>query len=877
MRSFALKQAARETRASWRRVGLYMGSITLGVAALVAINSFQANVRESVGASGQELLGADLRLRASSPFNARVQAVLDSMVRTGHTVDYAVNLVSMVYAPRTGNTRLSQVRGMGSALPLYGEYVTEPASAWATFRSRNGAVVDPAILLQLGLHVGDTLRIGTAAVPITGTLQSGGGELNLQSTLAPRVFVSYATVRGAGLLSFGALARYEAYLKVPVAGERKAFENRYRPMLRGASTGLDTAEHMAEEVTEALGLLAKFLGLVGLAALLLGGIGVASAIHVFIKGRLGTVAVLRCLGATQRSVFAAYLLQSAFLGFAGAATGAILGVGVQAVLPRVLKPFMVVQVPFSLEPTAILAGLATGVWVAGIFALIPLLGVRDVAPLQALRHDYEPPRRRLDWRRALAYLLLAGSLVALSVWQAPNLRTGLAFAVALTVVGLILWLIALALVHGTRRFFPERARYVIRQGISNLFRPHNQTAAVTLSLGFGIFLVATLYLVHGAIIDRITIGTGGERANLLMFDIQPGQVQGVRQILAARGVTLGDVTPIVPTRISAINGHSVAEIMASLPQGNREGREGERAQSGDRQQQRKASAGSREPAARRPRRWALTYEYRNTYRDTLVATERITAGKWWPRGSRAGAVALVSVDEDLARDLGVGLRDTITWNFNGVTVRSVVASLRSVQWVRFSPNFFVVFQPGAIEDAPQSEVALARVTGGDSALARVQGDVVRAYPNVSSIDLSLVQRTLDTIVGRVTMAIRFLALFSLGAGLIVLIGALATSRFQRTRESALLKTLGATRRQVLQVLLTEYAALGILAGLAGTLLALAGGWALVHFFFKFPFRPPVLPLAASWTVVAVLTIVVGLLNSRDVLRRPPLAVLREAD
>ena len=258
------------------------------------------------------------------------------------------------------------------------------------------------------------------------------------------------------------------------------------------------------------------------------------------------------------------------------ATGAILGVGVQAVLPRVLKPFMVVQVPFSLEPTAILAGLATGVWVAGIFALIPLLGVRDVAPLQALRHDYEPPRRRLDWRRALAYLLLAGSLVALSVWQAPNLRTGLAFAVALTVVGLILWLIALALVHGTRRFFPEHARYVIRQGISNLFRPHNQTAAVTLSLGFGIFLVATLYLVHGAIIDRITIGTGGERANLLMFDIQPGQVQGVRQILAARRVTLGDVTPIVPTRISAINGHSVAEIMASLPQGNPEGREGER-------------------------------------------------------------------------------------------------------------------------------------------------------------------------------------------------------------------------------------------------------------------------------------------------------------
>lgn len=862
--SFALRQAARETRASWRRVGLYMGSITLGVAALVAINSFRANVEDSVGASGRELLGSDIRLRSSVPFPKPVQAVLDSMARAGHPVDYAVNLASMALAPRTGLTRLVQVRGTGNALPMYGHWDTDPPGAWATFRGHDGAVVDPPILLQLGIHVGDTLAVGTRRFPVLGTLQGSGGEVLLQNSLAPRVYIPLGALDSTGLLAFGSLARYEVYLKVPRAADRTRFLDRYRERFRGADIGVDTAEHMAEEVTEALGLLSKFLGLVGLAALLLGGVGVASAIHVFIKGRLETVAVLRCVGATQRAVFGAYLLQSAFLGFAGAAAGAVLGIGVQALLPRVLAPFLSVSVPFALSPTAILAGLGTGVWVAAIFALIPLLAVRDVAPLQALRHDYEPPRRRFDWRRGVAYVLLIASLLALSMWQAPTWTAGVAFAVALALVGGILWLIALALVHGTRRFFPSHARYVVRQGISNLFRPHNQTAAITLSLGFGIFLVATLYVVHGAILDRIAFGGQQSGANLLLFDVQPSQVAGVRGILAARGVALKDVTPIVPARIQSINGKSVAQILATLPR---------------RPPGQPRARGDRHPPAQpgQPQPWALRREYRNTYRDTLVATEAVVAGRMWPRGSRAGAVPLVSMDEGVARDLGVAVGDTITWDFRGVTVRSVVGSLRRVQWARFSPNFFAVFQPGAIDEAPQSMVALARVAGGDSALARVQGDLVRAYPGISTLDMSLVQRTLDSIIGKVTMAIRFLALFSLGAGLIVLIGALATSRFQRVRESALLKTLGARRRQVLQVLFTEYLALGVLSGLAGTLLALAGGWALVHFFFKFPFRPPVAPLVAAWVIVALLTVVVGLANSRDVLRRPPLAVLREAE
>ncbi len=867
MAGFALKQAMRETRASWRRVGLYMASITLGVAALVAINSFRANVQASVGSSARELLGADLRLRSSAPFPPAVQAVADSLARAGKRVDYQTELISMGLAPRTGRTRIVRVVGMGDALPLYGSYDTEPAGVWPRFRRESAALVDPAVLLQLGMHLGDTIAVGTRRFPVIGTVQRGGSDVSLQSAFAPRVIISLRDLRTTGLLGFGSLARYEAYIAMPSESERTRFINGHRDAFHSVDVDIQTAEHIAEEISDHLALLSKFLGLVGLAALLLGGVGVGSAIHVFIKGRLETVAVLRCLGATQREVFAAYLLQSAFLGLAGSAVGAALGVAVQAVLPGLMP--MALEVPFALDPPAILAGLATGVWVAAIFALIPLLGVRDVAPLQALRHDFEPPRRRLDWRRAVAYLLLAGSILALSIWQAPQLRVGVAFAVALALVAVVLWLIALGLVHGTRRFFPERARYVVRQGISNLFRPHNQTVAVTLALGFGIFLVATLYLVHGAILDRITVSGVASRANLLLFDVQPSQIPGIEAVLARRHLGLQDVTPIVPARIAAVKGRPVPDILATLPR-HRAGEAGHGR--GDGQGGRGQGQGPRQPQP-----WALQREYRNTYRDTMTSSETLVAGRWWPRGSRADAVPQISLEEGLAGDLGVGLGDTIAWDVRGVTVPSVVTSLRRVQWARLSANFFVVFQPGAIEAAPQTDVALVNVPGGDAALARVQSELVQAYPGVTMIDLSLVQRTLDSVLSKVTLAVRFLALFSLGAGLIVLIGALATSRFQRVRESALLKTLGATRRQVLQVLFTEYAALGLLAGLAGTLLATAGAWALVHFFFKFGFHPPIVALAVSWAAVAALTIAVGLLNSRDVLRRPPLAVLREAE
>jgi putative ABC transport system permease protein len=279
---------------------------------------------------------------------------------------------------------------------------------------------------------------------------------------------------------------------------------------------------------------------------------------------------------------------------------------------------------------------------------------------------------------------------------------------------------------------------------------------------------------------------------------------------------------------------------------------------------------------RAPSRWALRRDYRNTYRDTLVSSERLTAGAWWGRNTarREGELPRISVEEELAAEVGVHVGDRITWNVQGVLMETRIASLRQVSWARFEPNFFVVFEPGVLERAPQTFVLLAR-EGDPTRRAELQRDIVLAYPNVASLDLTLVQQALDGIVSKVMLAIRFMALFSIGSGLVILVGALAASRLPRIREAVLLKTLGASAGQVRRIFFTEYCAWGSLAALTGVLLAGVAGWALVTQLFELRFRLPALPLLGVWVAVVGLVAAVGLANSRTALSKTPLAVWRE--
>jgi putative ABC transport system permease protein len=857
---FWLKLAWRESRSSARRLGVYMGAITLGVAALVAINSFRAQVVDSVDAESKALLGADLRLNSNRAFPDTVEAVLDSALAAGVPVSRVVTTMSVALTA-DGAPRLVQLRAVDGGYPYYGEMVTRPGGAWPRLGEVSGvALLEAPLFDELGIGVGDSVRLGEVWFEVGAALTSLPPEISFRNTLGPRVYIAAADLQATGLLQFGSLARHEAFLEIPDAGDLARFLDANRDTFRSAAVSMETAAEQAQNLGQTLEALGRFLGLVGLSALLLGGLGVASAVNVFVKDKRRTVAVLRCLGATQRTAFGAYMLQATALGLVGAGFGALLGVVLQLVLPRLVADLIPVDVAFAVQWPVVALGVAIGALVAATFSLLPLLAVRGISPLRALRHDVDDAPGRFDPLRWAAFLLIAASVVAVAVWQARLWQVGLGYAGAL-VIGLgILWVSARLLISATRRLARRgfalarrehggggrRRSFAARQGIANLYRPRNQTTAVTMALGFGVFLVATLWVVQTNLLGWIRTDVDGPRPNLVFFDVQLDQVDALRELLAQRAGAAPDLVPIVPARIAAINGEEARDLL--------------------------------EPG-RTPRiePWAVRREYRHTYRDSLTGAERLVEGDWFDAAQvREPGVLRVSAEQDVARSLGIGIGDRVSWDFAGVRVESVITSIRTVDWARFETNFFFVFEDGSLADAPQTAVGLVSI---DDETVRVatQRAVAEQFSNVSIVDLESVQRVLSRIIDRVVHAIRFMAAFSVGAGALVLFGAIAASRFQRVRESALLRALGATRRQVRQVLLVEYAALGGLAALTGVLLAGIAGWLVMRFVFSMPYTLPVIPLAVIWIGVTFAAAGLGMLNSREALRSTPLAALREAE
>ncbi len=839
---FVLRMAARELRAAPRRLLPLTGSIAIGVAALVAIDSFTDNVRDSVRRQAQSLLGADLVVSSRRPLTARAAAVLDTLA-AGARIARVTSFSGMAYAPRTSGTRLVQVEAVEPGYPFYGAIVTSPRAAWAGLHDGMRVVVEPSLLTALSAHAGDTLALGEARFEISGTIVSAPGSTGFRSAFGPRIFIPAAHLGETRLLGFGSRAEYEAFLELPPGRAAQALADRHRATLAAERARIRTVSEDQNNLNESLSRLTRYLGLVAFIALLLGGIGVASAVVVFIRQRWETVAVLRCLGASAPSVLAVYTLEAAAMGLAGSIIGAAGGLAAQRALPALLAGLLPVDVQAEISGSAIALGIAVGVLVSLLFAAVPLLSLRRVPPLAALRRAYESDAPRgLDWWRVAAGVVLLGSIMALAAWRAGSWRQGAIFTGGIAVALFVLWGAAWCLAAAARKWAPSRWPYVWRQGLANLQRPANQTATVVLAVGFGAFLLGTLLLVQANLLRTLRITGGPARPNLVLFDIQPDQHPAIEEMLSSAGLRAAGPVPIVPMRLQSVKGRPVAVMLAD------------------------SATGGDEPHGA----WAFRREYRSTYRDTLVSSERIVEGSWWQGPGSRGEI---SVESGLAKELGVGVGDSVVWDVQGVPVRTRVTSLREVDWARFEPNFFVVFAPGLLEEAPRTLVTLTRVER-PADRGEFQRRLAERFPNVTTLDLSSLQETLEGLISRVVLAIRFMALFTLGTGTLVLVGALATSRFQRVREGALLRTLGATRGQILRVLLAEYLSLGLMAAAAAVALALAAAWALARYLFEGDFVPDPLPLAGLVAGVVGLTVVVGLLNSGDVLRHPPLQVLR---
>ncbi|HET9453751.1 MAG TPA: FtsX-like permease family protein [Gemmatimonadaceae bacterium] len=852
--------AWRESRTARRRLLLYMSSISLGVSALVAIDSFTANVSDSVREQSKALLGGDVSLRSRAAFGPMTTKLLDSLQSTGTVVSRVTTFASMGLIAKSGNTRLIQVRAVTPNYPIYGAITTDPAGIWPRLHQGRNALVDPAVLISLDAQVGDTLLLGSARFAIIGTIRNVPGDAGVSAAVGPRVFIPSTYLQETGLLIFGSRAEYDALLRMPPDMSPARFAGRFNQRFSTDTprVRLETVAENEFDLTSAIDQLGNFLGIVGLVALLLGGIGVASGVHAFVMRKIDTVAVLRCLGATSGQVLVIYVLQAAAMGLLGALVGAALGVGFQFALPALVQDFLPVDVSVSLAPAAIALGLGMGVWVALIFSLRPLLALRKISPLQTLRRESDATvlqRARRDSAVMVVTIAIVASVLAIALMRAGSVNRAVGYAVAIAGAIGLLWGTAALLVRASRAMSRRMRSYVVRQGMSNLYRPGNQTQSVVLALGFGVFLMSTMYQVQHNLLRQLDLKLDQSRANVVFFDVQEDQERGVDSIIAASGHSVVQRAPIIPMRIAAINGQSNADIIRTQ----------------DSIAKALRGTGQR-PNQRFRSMWALRREFRSTYRAEQMPSEKRIAGVWWAPGD---TTPQISVERELAEDLRVGIGDTITWNVQGVRLSTVVTSIREVTWARFEPNFFVVFNPGAIERAPKQFAVLAHApTSAD--VAQLQRSVVRQYPGVSSLDLTLIQNTIADVLGKVTTAIRFMALVCLAFGIPVLFSAVAATRRERLREGVLLKTLGATRRQVGRIMLTEYALLGALGSLAGVLLSVGGAWALMEFVFESSFSPaigPVLVVAAAMTLLAV---AIGLATGREVFRQTPMAALRES-
>ncbi|RIJ41661.1 ABC transporter permease [Pontibacter oryzae] len=834
--------AWRDSRRNRSRLALFISSIVLGIAALVAINSFSDNLRTDIDSQAKSLIGADLVIAANKEIEPEMQQLLDSIGTGGDRSD-EVRFVSMVLFKSTGGTRLVQVRALEQGgFPYYGAIETEPASASSTFRSSGRqALVDHTLLLQYNTKPGDSIKVGNQTFEIAGALNKIPGQTAMTATIAPAVYIPRRYLEETGLLQRGSRISYYQYYKLPASTDPDKLVKKLEPRLEEAGFGFDTIETRKESTGKAYEDLARFLALVGFVALLLGCVGVASAVHVYIREKLPSIGVLRCLGVSGTQAFLIYLFQVMAMGLIGSIVGAILGSLIQLYLPELFKTFLPVEVTVAVSWAAIFQGIAIGVIISVLFALLPLLSIRNVSPLITLRAGVEHTSGSKDKLRWAVYFLIVAFIFVFSYLQLGTWLQALAFTAGVFVSFFILALIAKLMMWLVKRFFPVGWGYVWRQSLANLYRPNNQTLLLTVSIGLGTALIATLFLMQRILLSEVAFAGSENQPNLVLFDIQNAQKDQVAQLTKAQGLPVLQYVPVVTMRLEEIGGLTAADVRKDTTLGIPD--------------------------------WAYTREYRVTYRDSLISSETSIAGDWQNKIADTTGPIPISLEDRYAERLKVALGDTLLFNVQGALLPTVVANLREVEWNRVQSNFLVVFPKGVLEEAPQFHVLMTR-TETDQQAASFQQTLVQQFPNVSAIDLGLILETLDDILGKISFVIRFMALFSITTGLLVLIGSINNSKYQRIQESVLLRTLGASRRQILSINAFEYLLLGTLAAGTGIILAVGASWALAIFSFEVAFVPDLSPLLPVFLGITLLTVFIGMLNSRGILNRPPLEVLR---
>lgn len=828
--------ALRDGRRGLRPLLLSMSSVVLAVASVVAVFSFRENLQSSIQTQSKGLLGADLSLDSREAFTPDDEALFRSI---GGDQSRQIGFSSMAYFSRSGDSRLVQVRAISGAFPYYGALEAEPAYSPAAFHGRPSALVDENVMLQFNARVGDLIKIGEQEFRIAGKLRKIPGETLAFSLISPRIYIPLRYLDQTGLLQKGSLVRHRVYFKLPAGANVDALVSKLQPDLERLRLQADTVSRRARSIAASTENLARYLTLAVFVAVLLAGVGVASVVHVFARMKARSVALLRCIGADPEETVCVYVIQILLLALASSILGAAAGIAAQYALPLALKDFLPVNTVITVAPSAIAAGLLVGLGTALLFALIPLVPLRRISPLLALRASFDAEKPARDWLVWILLALVAAGIWGFAVWTTSKILSGSWFTLGVLAVFGVLFALARGASILLRKVAPAFLSFSWRQGLANLHRPNNQTAAVMLAIGLGTFLLVTLYSAQHMLVAQVAGRAGAGEPNFVLFDVQRNQRQGIAELVRSHGLALREEVPIVTMRLARVKDKSVQELRAEA----------------------KISS------------WALRREYRSTYRGELTGTEEIVAGQWQGRATGESEPIAISIEQGIAETLRVDVGDELEFEIQGVPLSTRIVSVRKVDWQRVQPNFFVVFPAGVLESAPQFFAVVARAESAQVA-ADLQRGVVERFPNVSAIDLSLILNTLQSILSKVSAAMRFIALFTVITGFAVLASAVLGSRSQRLRESILLRTLGAPRAQILGVVAAEYLLLGATAGVAGAALGVGATWGLSLYFFSAPAAIAPGPVLTILALVTVATVIAGVAGCWGIFRRSPLEALR---
>ncbi len=835
--------AWRESLKQQSRLFLLIASITIGIAGLVAIDTFSYNLQIDIDAQAKELLGADLAITGLAQPSQKLKRSFDSLNAQQSEV---VSFLTMAQFPKSDGIRPVNVRAVRGAYPFFGSLETQPASAATSYKKNGGVLIDQTLSFQFNANVGDSIIIGGVNYLIEGVLMGAPGRTAASAGIAPAVFLDLNTIDSAYLLQRGSRVEYNYYFKLDKNSSPELAETRIKTVAEKEKFRIETVEARKKSTTAAFNNLTRFFELIGFISVLLGCLGIAGSVNVYAQEKIPTVALLRTLGFKGNQAFLLFLIQIIGIGIIGSLVGVTLGVSINRALPWLLKDFL----PFDnlhsdISWAAISKGFLLGSIISFLFALPPLLQIRKASPMLVLRQNSEATPAKFDTIIGLSYSAIAIFIFSYIYWQLKNIRDTLYFALGLVVAIGFLWIVAELILRSVKLLKTTTLPFTIRHSIANLYRPYNQTRLLVMSMGLGTMLIILLIQIRTLLLHQFEFSGDATQPNMFVFDIQQSQHDSVIAEMKKINLPIVQNVPIITIRLDEKDGITRQRILDDTLKTTRS----------------------------ELKKGAFDREYRVTYRDALTSSEKLIEGVLPPKGRDANGIVGITLSDFSAKSLDAKVGSLLTFNVQGVQIKTRVTGIREVNFNKAQTNFLVLFPTGVLEQAPQFFAIVTRTPNPEKS-AQIQNALVNKFPNVSIIDLTVILKTVESIIDKISYIVKFMSGLCILTGIIVLLSALWLSQKQRIRDSNILRTLGAETSIILKINLYEYLWLGLISVFIGAFLGILGSYIFAHYVFNIGFVVNYLGILEIGVFIVFITLLLGVFNLRRVVTDSPLNVLR---